>query len=162
MGRVSIVENRKAFHDYFIEERFEAGLALEGWEVKAVRAGRANLKEGYVVVKGGELLLVGAHVSPLTTASTHVHADPTRTRKLLMHREEISRLIGKVERAGYTLTPIDLHYKNGRIKLEIGLAKGKKQHDKRATIREREWNREQQRLVRNRSGAARPRGGDAE
>jgi SsrA-binding protein len=161
MDPVSIVENRKAFHDYFIEERFEAGLALEGWEVKAVRAGRANLKEGYVVVKGGELLLVGAHVSPLTTASTHVHADPTRTRKLLMHREEISRLIGKVERAGYTLTPLNLHYKNGRIKLEIGLAKGKKQHDKRATIKEREWNREQQRLVRNRTGSARARSEDA-
>ena len=155
MGPVSIVENRKAFHDYFIEERFEAGLALEGWEVKAVRAGRANLKEGYVVVKGGELLLVGAHVSPLTTASTHVRADPTRTRKLLMHREEISRLIGKVERAGYTLTPLNLHYKNGRIKLEIGLAKGKKQHDKRATIKEREWGREQQRLLRQRPGSSR-------
>jgi SsrA-binding protein len=162
MGEVSIVENRKAFHDYFIEERFEAGLALEGWEVKAVRAGRANLKEGYVVVKGGELLLIGAHVSPLTTASTHVRADPTRTRKLLMHREEISRLIGKVERAGYTLTPLNLHYKNGRIKLEIGLAKGKKQHDKRATIKEREWNREQQRLVRNRTGGARVRSGEPE
>jgi SsrA-binding protein len=152
---VSIVENRKAFHDYFIEERFEAGLSLEGWEVKAVRAGRANLKEGYVVVKNGELLLIGAHVSPLTTASTHVRADPTRTRKLLMHREEISRLVGKVERAGYTLTPLNLHYKNGRIKLEIGLAKGKKQHDKRATIREREWDREQQRLMRNRTGGPR-------
>jgi SsrA-binding protein len=150
---MSIVENRKAFHDYFIEERFEAGLALQGWEVKAVRAGRANLKEGYVVVKGGELLLIGAHVSPLSTASTHVQADPTRTRKLLMHRGEISRLIGKVERAGYTLTPLNLHYKNGRIKLEIGLAKGKKQHDKRATIKDREWNREQQRLMRNRTGA---------
>ena len=155
MSLVSIVENRKAFHDYFIEERFEAGLSLEGWEVKAVRAGRANLKEGYVVVKNGELLLIGAHVSPLATASTHVHADPTRTRKLLMHREEISRLIGKVERAGYTLTPLNLHFKNGRIKLEIGLAKGKKQHDKRATIREREWDREQQRLVRNRTGSTR-------
>jgi SsrA-binding protein len=155
MSPVSIVENRKAFHDYFIEERFEAGLSLEGWEVKAVRAGRANLKEGYVVVKNGELLLIGAHVSPLTTASTHVRADPTRTRKLLMHREEISRLVGKVERAGYTLTPLNLHYKNGRIKLEIGLAKGKKQHDKRATIREREWDREQQRLMRNRTGGPR-------
>ena len=134
---MSIVENRKAFHDYFIEERFEAGLALEGWEVKAVRAGRAHLAEAYVVVKNGELLLLGSHIAPLTTASTHVRADPTRTRKLLMHREEINRLVGKVERAGYTLTPINLHYKNGRIKLEIGLAKGKKQHDKRATIRER-------------------------
>jgi SsrA-binding protein len=152
---MSIVENRKAFHDYFIEERFEAGLALEGWEVKAVRAGRAHITEAYVVVKNGELLLLGAHVAPLTTASTHVRADPTRTRKLLMHREEINRLVGKVERAGYTLTPLNLHYKNGRIKLEIGLAKGKKQHDKRATIREREWNREQQRLLRNRTGGPR-------
>ena len=145
---MSIVENRKAFHDYFIEERFEAGLALEGWEVMSIRAGRAQLKEAYVVVKNGELLLIGAHISPLSTASTHVQADPTRTRKLLMHREEINRLVGKVERAGFTLTPIDLHYKSGRIKLEIGLAKGKKQHDKRATIREREWTREQQRALR--------------
>jgi SsrA-binding protein len=154
---MSIVENRKAFHDYFIEERFEAGLALEGWEVKALRAGRGHLAEAYVIVKDGELLLIGAHVTPLTTASTHVRADPVRTRKLLMHREEISRLIGKVERAGYTLTPLNLHFAKGRIKLEIGLAKGKKQHDKRATIREREWNREQQRLLRNRTGAARVR-----
>ena len=123
---MSIVENRKAYHDYFIEERFEAGLALEGWEVKAIRAGRANLKEAYVVVKDGEIVLIGAHVSPLATASTHVRPDPTRTRRLLLHREEISRLIGKVERAGYTLAPLDLHYKNGRIKIEIGLAKGKK------------------------------------
>ena len=155
--RMSIVENRKAFHDYFIEERFEAGLALEGWEVKAVRAGRAHLAEAYVVVKNGELLLLGSHIAPLTTASTHVRADPTRTRKLLMHREEINRLVGKVERAGYTLTPINLHYKNGRIKLEVGLAKGKKQHDKRATLRDREWNREQQRLLRNRTGGGRVR-----
>jgi SsrA-binding protein len=154
---MSIVENRRAFHDYFIEERFEAGLALEGWEVKAVRAGRAHLAEAYVIVKNAELLLLGAHIAPLTTASTHVRADPTRTRKLLMHREEINRLVGKVERAGYTLTPLNLHYKNGRIKLEIGLAKGKKQHDKRATIREREWNREQQRLLRNRTGSRRER-----
>ena len=145
---MSIVEKRKAFHDYFIEERFEAGLALEGWEVKSIRAGRAQLKEAYVVVKGGELILIGAHISPLSTASTHVQADPTRTRKLLMHREEINRLVGKVERAGYTLTPIDLHFKSGRIKLEIGLAKGKKQHDKRATIREREWDRERARALR--------------
>jgi SsrA-binding protein len=145
---MSIVENRKAFHDYFIEERFEAGVALEGWEVKAIRAGRAQLKEAYVVVKNNELMLIGAHISPLTTASTHVHADPTRTRKLLLHRAEINGLIGKVERAGYTLTPINLHFKNGRIKLEIGLAKGKKQFDKRATVKEREWNREQQRLIR--------------
>ena len=147
---MSIVENRKAFHDYFIEERFEAGIALEGWEVKAIRGGRANLKEAYVVVKNGELMLIGTHISPLTTASTHVQPDPTRTRRLLLHREEINRLIGKVERAGYTLTPIDLHYSKGRVKLAIGLAKGKKQHDKRATIKEREWTREQQRLLRGR------------
>jgi SsrA-binding protein len=148
---MSIVENRKAFHDYFIEERFEAGMALEGWEVKAIRGGRANLKEAYVVVKNGELMLIGAHISPLSTASTHVHPDPTRTRRLLLHREEINRLIGKVERAGYTLTPLDLHYSKGRVKLAIGLAKGKKQHDKRAAIKEREWNREQQRLLRSRA-----------
>lgn len=152
---MSIVENRKAFHDYFIEERVEAGLALEGWEVKAIRAGRANLKEAYVVVKNGAISLVGAHISPLAQASTHVHADPTRTRRLLMHRDEINRFIGRVERAGYTLVPLDLHYKRGRIKLEVGLAKGKKQHDKRATIREREWGREQQRLLRQRPGSTR-------
>jgi SsrA-binding protein len=149
---MSIVENRKAFHDYFIEERFEAGLALEGWEVKAIRGGRANLKEAYVVVRNGDIVLLGAHISPLSTASTHVKPDPTRTRKLLMHREEIARLVGKVERAGYTLAPLDLHYKNGRIKIEIGLAKGKKQFDKRHAIREREWTRDQQRLLRNRTG----------
>ena len=150
---MSIVENRKAFHDYFIEERFEAGIALEGWEAKSIRAGRANLKEAYVVVKGGELFLIGAHLSPLATASTHIHPDPTRTRRLLLHREEINRLIGKVERAGYTLTPLDLHYSKGRVKLAIGLAKGKKQHDKRAAIKEREWNREQQRLLRSRAAS---------
>ena len=149
---MSIVENRKAFHDYFIEERFEAGLSLEGWEVKAIRAGRANLKEAYVVVKNGEIALIGSLISPRSTASTQVRADPTRTRKLLLHREEINRLVGKVERAGYTLAPLNLHYKAGRIKLEIGLAKGKKQHDKRESIKEREWNREQQRLLRNRTG----------
>ena len=152
---MSIVENRKAFHDYFIEERVEAGLALTGWEVKAIRAGRAHLKEAYVVIKNGELVLIGAHITPLTTASTHVIADPTRTRKLLMHREEINRLVGKVESAGYTLAPLDLHYKNGRVKIEVGLAKGKKQHDKRDTIKDREWAREQQRLLRNRPGTAR-------
>ena len=152
---MSIVENRKAYHDYFIEERIEAGLALAGWEVKAIRAGRAHLKEAYVVIKNGELVLIGAHITPLTTASTHVNADPTRTRKLLMHREEINRLVGKVERAGYTLAPLDLHYRNGRVKIEVGLAKGKKQHDKRDTIKNREWAREQQRLLRNRPGSAR-------
>ncbi len=145
---MSIIHNKKAFHDYFIEEKFEAGLALEGWEVKAIRAGRAQLKEAYVVVKNGEVFLIGCHVSPLETASTHVQADPTRTRKLLLHAEEIRKLIGKVERAGYTLVPVDLHYARGRIKLEIGLAHGKKQHDKREAVRQRDWQREQQRLLR--------------
>ena len=145
---MSIAQKKKAFHDYFIEERFEAGLVLEGWEVKAIRAARAQLKEAYVIVKGGELQLIGCHVSPLSAASTHVHADPTRTRKLLMHGEEIHKLIGKVERAGYTLVPLDLHYTRGRIKLELGLAKGKKQHDKRESEKEREWQREKQRLLR--------------
>jgi SsrA-binding protein len=144
---MSIVDNRKAFHDFFIEEKLEAGLALEGWEVKAIRAGRAHLKEAYVIVRGAELYLLGAHVTPLISASTHVKPDPTRTRKLLMHAEQIAKLIGKVERAGYTLVPLDLHYTRGRIKLEVGLAKGKKQYDKRATEREREWQREKQRLI---------------
>src|SRR6266704_5457009 len=154
-ARMSIVENRKAYHDYFVEEKFEAGLALEGWEVKAIRAGRAQLKEAYVVVRKGEIVLLGAHVTPLPTASTHIHPDPTRTRKLLLHRAEINRLIGKVERAGYTMTPLDLHFKQGRIKLEIGLAKGKKQYDKRETEKLRDWNREKQRLLRDRTGSAR-------
>jgi SsrA-binding protein len=145
---MSIVQNKKAFHDYFIEEKYEAGLALEGWEVKAVRAGRAQLKEAYVVLRNGEVFLIGCHISPLQSASTHIRADATRTRKLLLHAEEIRKLIGKVERAGYTLVPIDLHYAKGRIKLEIGLARGKKQHDKRETIKQREWEREQQRLLR--------------
>ena len=145
---MSIVQNKKAFHDYFIEQRFEAGIALEGWEVKAIRAGRAQLKEAYVIVSNSELVLLGCHISPLPTASTHIQPDPTRTRKLLLHAEEISRLIGNVERAGYTLVPLDLHYLKGRIKLEIGLAKGKKQHDKRATEKDKEWQRDQQRLLR--------------
>lgn len=148
---MSIVQNKKAFHDYFIEERFEAGLVLEGWEVKAIRAGRAQLKEAYVVIKGAELFLIGAHISPLTSTSTHVKADPVRTRKLLFHTAEIAKLIGKVERAGYTLVPIDLHYSRGRIKLSVGLAKGKKQHDKRAVMKDRDWQREQQRLLRQKS-----------
>ena len=139
---MSIVDNKKAFHDYFIEETYEAGLALEGWEVKSIRAGRAQIKESYVVVKDGEVFLLGAHISPLTTASTHVNPDPLRTRKLLLHAAEIGRLIGKVQRAGYTLMPLDMHYKGGRVKLEIGLAKGKKQHDKRATEREKDAKRE--------------------
>jgi len=148
---MSIVQNKKAFHDYFIEQRFEAGIALEGWEVKAIRAGRAQIKEAYVVVSNSELVLLGCHISPLPTASTHVQPDPTRTRKLLLHAEEIRRLIGSVERAGYTLVPLDLHYSKGRIKLEIGLAKGKKQHDKRAAEKDREWQREQQRMLRTKT-----------
>lgn len=147
---MSIIENRKAFHDYFIEERYEAGLALEGWEVKAIRAGRSQLKEAYVVVKNGEVYLIGAHISPLSSASTHISADPVRTRKLLLHAEEIQKLIGKVERAGYTLIPLNLHFSKGRIKLEIGLAKGKKQYDKRDAEKKRDWQREQQRLLRGR------------
>jgi SsrA-binding protein len=146
---MSIVENRKAFHDYFIEERYEAGVALEGWEVKAIRAARAQLKEAYVVVRNQEIFLIGAHISPLGSASTHVKPDPTRTRKLLLRAEEIRRLIGKVEQAGYTLVPLNLHYSKGRIKLEIGLARGKKQYDKRAAVKEREWNREKQRLLKS-------------
>ncbi len=146
---MSIAQNKKAFHDYFIEERYEAGLTLEGWEVKAMRAGRVQLQESYVIVKGAEVFLIGAHVSPLLTASTHIQPDPTRTRKLLLHAEEIRKLIGQVERAGYTLVPLDLHLKKGKIKLEIGLAKGKKQHDKREVEKDREWQREQQRLMRN-------------
>ena len=141
---MSIADNKKAFHEYFIEERFEAGMVLEGWEVKAIRAGRTNLKEGYVIIRKAELFLFGAHISPLATASTHVNPDPVRTRKLLLHGAEISKLIGKVERAGYTLVPLNLHFSKGRIKCEIGLAKGKKQHDKRATERERDVKREVQ------------------
>lgn len=123
---MSIVQNKKAFHDYFIEEKYEAGIVLEGWEVKAIRAGRAQLKEAYILIRKGELFLIGSHISPLATASTHVNPDPVKTRKLLLHTSQIRELIGKVERAGYTLIPLDMHYKSGRIKLEIGLARGKK------------------------------------
>jgi SsrA-binding protein len=147
---VSIVLNRKASHDYFIEERYEAGLVLEGWEVKAIRAGRAQIGEAYVIVKGEALWMIGSHISPLLAASTHVKADPTRTRKVLMHAEEIRRLIGKVEQRGYTLVPLDLHYTKGRIKLALGLAKGKLTHDKRASEREKEWQREKTRILRGR------------
>src|SRR3954468_7971411 len=146
---MSIVDNRKASHDYFIEERYEAGIALEGWEVKAIRAGRAQIGEAYVMVRGAELYLIGAHISPLPTVSTHFIPNPTRTRKLLMHGEEIRRLIGKVEQRGYSLVPLNLHYAKGRIKLDLALAKGKLQHDKRADKREKDWNREKQRLLRS-------------
>ena len=143
----TIATNKKARFDFFIEEDFEAGIAVEGWEVKSMRAGRVQLKESYVAIHQGELYLHGAHISPLTSASTHVNADPVRRRKLLMKRFEISRLIGQVERAGYTLVPLDLYWMRGRAKLKIGLARGKKQHDKRASIKERDWKREQQRVL---------------
>jgi SsrA-binding protein len=145
---MSIANNRKAWHDYFIEEKFEAGIVLEGWEVKAIRAGRLQLRDAYVIVRGGELWLLGCTITPLPTVSTHFKPDPTRTRKLLMHAREIDRLIGAVERLGYTLVPLDMHYSKGRIKLEVGLAKGKKQHDKRESEKERDWQRERQRLLR--------------
>jgi SsrA-binding protein len=145
---MSIVDNKKAFHDYFIEEKFEAGLVLEGWEAKAIRAGRAQIKEAYVIVKDGEIYLIGAHISPLAQASTHVSPDPVRTRKLLLHQREIGKLIGKVERAGYALVPLEMHFTKGRIKLEIGLAKGKKQYDKRETEKQKDWVREKARVMR--------------
>lgn len=146
---MSIVENRKARHDYFIEDRFEAGIVLEGWEVKAIRAGKVQLGESYVIVRDAELYLLNMHVSPLATASTHIHPNATRTRKLLMHRQEINRLIGKVEIRGYTLVPLNLHYKNGKIKLEFGLGKGKKLHDKRDSAKDRDWKREKERIMKN-------------
>ncbi|WP_269780097.1 SsrA-binding protein SmpB [Sulfuriferula nivalis] len=146
---MSIAQNKKAYHDYFVEEKYEAGIMLAGWEVKAIRASRVQLKEAYVVIKNGEVFLIGAHISPLATASTHVHPDATRSRKLLLHAEEISKLIGKVDRSGYTLVPIDLHYTKGRIKLTVGLAKGKKQHDKRQSEKTREGNLEVQRAMRS-------------
>lgn len=143
----TIALNRKARHEYFIEERYEAGLALEGWEVKSLRAGKINLTEAYVTVKGAEAFLFGATISPLPTASTHVRPDPMRTRKLLMHREELNKLIGLVERKGYTLVPTAMYWKRGRAKLEVGLARGKKLQDKRADSRERDWQREKQRIL---------------
>lgn len=145
-----IAQNKKAYHDYFIEDKYEAGLVLTGWEVKSLRAGRAQLKEAYVILDRGEVWLVGAHFSPLTSASTHVKTDPVRKRKLLLHEEEIAKLIGAVERKGYTLMPLSLYWKHGRAKLEVGLAKGKQKHDKRETIKSREAEREAERAVRSR------------
>lgn len=145
----SIALNKKALHDYFIEQRIEAGVSLAGWEVKSIRAGRVQLKESYVIVKHGEVWLIGTHISPLPSASTHVSPDPTRTRKLLLHREEINKLIGKIEQKGYTLVPLNLHWKNSLVKCEIGLAKGKKQHDKRESAKQRDWDRQKQRLTKN-------------
>ena len=143
-----IAENRKARFDYFIEQRDEAGLALQGWEVKSLRAGRAQLTEAYVYLRNGEAFLFGAHLSPLPSTSSHVIADPVRTRKLLLNRSELNGLIGAVERRGYTLVPLELYWKHGRAKLAVGLAKGKKQHDKRATEKERDWQRDKARLLR--------------
>jgi len=146
---MSIIENRKAFHDYFIEERFEAGMVLQGWEVKGIRAGRAQLKESYVVILDGELWLLGMHISPLSSTSTHILPNATRTRKLLLKADEIAKLIGKVEQKGFALIPINLHYKNGRIKLEIGLGRGKKQHDKRHVAADKDWQRERERIMKH-------------
>lgn len=139
---MSIIQNKKAFHEYFVEDKYEAGLMLEGWEVKAIRAGRVQLKEAYVTAKDGALYLFGSHISPLLNASTHIHPDPVRTRKLLLHGAEIEKIVNKVKRAGYTVMPLDMHYKAGRVKLTIGLAKGKKLHDKRATEKEKDSKRE--------------------
>jgi SsrA-binding protein len=144
----SIARNKRARFDYFIEERLEAGLALQGWEVKSLRAGKAQITEGYVLVKDGEAFLIGAHVTPLKTVSTHIVADPTRTRKLLLHRRELDRLIGAVERKGYTLVPLELYWKGGNVKLAVGLAKGKQAHDKRRSEKDRDWEREKARVLR--------------
>ena len=142
-----IAVNKKARHDYFIEQTFECGLVLEGWEVKSLRAGRAQITETYVHLKNGEAWLIGAHISPLNTASTHVNPDPTRTRKLLLNRVELDRMVGAVERKGYTLVALSLYWRKGRAKLEIGLAKGKKQHDKRASDKDRDWQRQKARIL---------------
>ncbi len=142
-----IAVNRRARHDYFIEDKFEAGLVLEGWEAKSLRAGRAQLTESYVHLKNGEAFLIGAHFSPLNTASTHTRADPTRSRKLLLQRVELDRLVGAVERKGFALVPLNLHWSKGRAKLDVGLAKGKKQHDKRAASKDRDWQRQKERIL---------------
>jgi len=143
----SIAVNKKARFDYFIEERFEAGLALEGWEVKSLRAGKAQITESYVIVRDGEIWLLGANITPLNSASSHVNTDPTRTRKLLLHRKEIDRLAGLVDRKGYTLVPLELYWRRGKTKLAVGLAKGKKQYDKRATEKDRDWKRDKARTM---------------
>ncbi len=146
---MSIAQNKKAFHEYFIEDKYEAGIVLEGWEVKAIREGKVQLKEAYVIIQRGEIYIIGCHITPLGAASTHVRPDATRTRKLLLHNDQIAKLIGQVERAGYTLVPLDMHYARGRVKVEIGLAKGKKQYDKRETEKERDWEREKARIMRH-------------
>ena len=146
---MSIIQNKKAFHDYSIEDKYEAGIVLEGWEVKAIRDGRANIKEAYVIVKQGEIFLLGCHITPMGNASSHINPENIRTRKLLLNNGEIVKLIGKVERSGFTLVPLDMHYKGGYIKCQIGLAKGKKQYDKRASEKEKDWNREKNRIMRS-------------
>ena len=146
---MSIIDNRKASHDYFIEDRYEAGIALQGWEVKSIRAGRVQLKESYVIVRDGELYLLGMHVSPLATVSTHIYPEATRTRKLLLHAEEIRKLIGKVEQRGYTLVQLNLHYKNSRVKLDFALGRGKKLYDKRDTARDKDSQREVERVMKH-------------
>ena len=145
---MSIIQNKKAFHDYFIEDKYEAGIVLEGWEVKAIRDGRVNIKEAYVIIQRGEIYLLGCHITPMGNASTHINPDNIRTRKLLLKGGEIVKLIGKVERSGYTLVPLDMHYKKGYVKCEIGLAKGKKQYDKRAVEKDKDWERQKGRIMR--------------
>jgi len=146
---MSIIQNKKAFYDYSIEDKYEAGIVLEGWEVKAIRDGRASIKEAYVIVKQGEIFLLGCHITPMGNASSHINPENIRTRKLLLNNGEIIKLIGKVERSGFTLVPLDMHYKGGYIKCQIGLAKGKKQYDKRASEKEKDWNREKNRIMRS-------------
>lgn len=143
-----IAVNRRARHDYFLEQSFEAGLVLQGWEIKSLREGKAQLAESYVILKNGEAWLLGCHISPLKTASTHIHPDPVRTRKLLLHQSELNKLFGSIERKGYTLVPLNLHWKGGKAKLEIALAKGKKEYDKRQTLKEENWKREKARILR--------------
>ncbi|NLA50854.1 MAG: SsrA-binding protein SmpB [Alcaligenaceae bacterium] len=144
-----IADNRKARHDYFIEDEFEAGIVLEGWEVKSIRAGRIQIGESHIIIRDGELFVLNMHISPLETASTHIRPDATRSRKLLMHKREISKLIGRVEQRGYTLVPLNLYYKRGRVKMTVALAKGKKQHDKRSTLKDRDWEREKARIMKH-------------
>ena len=151
---MSIAENRRARFDYHIEERHEAGMVLQGWEIKAIRAGKVQLTDGYVMIRDGELFLIGCRINPLRSASTHVHPEPDRTKKLLMRKDEIRRLVGKVEQRGFTLVPLNLHYKGGRVKVDIALAKGKAQHDKRETEKKRDWERERGRLMRHKVASA--------
>ncbi len=154
---MSIVDNRRARHEYNIEEQFEAGIMLEGWEIKAIRSGQVQLNEGYVVIRNGELNLIGCRIDPLRSASTHVSPLADRTRKLLMHKEEIRRLIGKVEQRGFTIVPLNLHYKGGRVKVDIALAKGRAEHDKRDVQKKRDWEREKGRLMRHKVSGGKSR-----